>query len=266
MSFQDNLFLFIEYTFIMFIDFSKIAIFLLGTTIKNTKHPQQDPTYYQSRILPIHETWGALYPHLYFVFGNNYFDIQFLDQKCQSEEISLQSLEHGHKVYRCQSYHDLTYKQFKTFEDVQSSSSSPDTSTLPSYSLNAHETLNQYHQEKQRGIHVLYTSQCKGSYFGIGPTCRCQEAMRYYYTEQSIFAQTEWFLFMDDDVYLRPFGLQYFLYLLQQSYSMQRPMAMVSAANTFTVKSVKYDESIIQKCNNFFETSLFLAQPALINR
>ncbi len=66
------------------IDFSSIAIFILATTALNTRFsPQEYKTYYESRILPIHETWGSFFPHIYFVFGTNTFDYQFLKQRCQ---------------------------------------------------------------------------------------------------------------------------------------------------------------------------------------
>jgi hypothetical protein len=50
---------------------------MLATTAKT-----QGVSAYDSRIAPIMQTWGAYFPHLYFVFGTNVFDYKFLDSKC----------------------------------------------------------------------------------------------------------------------------------------------------------------------------------------
>ena len=58
--------------------FSTVAVFVLGTTRKF-----QRVSSFESRIRPIVETWGSLFPHLYFVFGTNVFDQTFLSESCQ---------------------------------------------------------------------------------------------------------------------------------------------------------------------------------------
>jgi hypothetical protein len=50
-----------------------------------------------------------------------------------------------------------------------------------------------------------------GEYYGLGPTCRCQETMRYYYYLNDIHKSFDWFIFMDDDIYIRPYSLLSFL-------------------------------------------------------
>jgi len=59
-------------------------------------------------------------------------------------------------------------------------------------------------------VNVLFAGNCTGEYFGSGPVCRCQEAMRYFVSQLS--HHFDWFIFLDDDVFIRPFS---FFYLLQ---------------------------------------------------
>ena len=59
-------------------------------------------------------------------------------------------------------------------------------------------------QPTRESVHILYTGNCTGEYFGIGPICRCQEAMRYF---NSHLKTHEWFIFVDDDIFIRPFAL-----------------------------------------------------------
>ncbi len=58
-------------------------------------------------------------------------------------------------------------------------------------------------------VNALFTANCTGEYFGHGPACRYQESMRFfYYHQEDLFAKTEWFIFIDDDLYMRPYSLQ----------------------------------------------------------
>ncbi len=59
------------------LEFASLAVFILATTRQHNFR-----TYLQSRILPIVQTWGNYFPHLYFVFGTNEQDYQYLARKC----------------------------------------------------------------------------------------------------------------------------------------------------------------------------------------
>ena len=97
---------------------------------------------------------------------------------------------------------------------------------------------------KPKTMNVLFTANCTGEYFGYGPACRFQEALRFYtYHKQRnklikdgfghlgsgsesgmgggsasnailkkqkslLFGNTKWFIFIDDDLYIRPYSLQ----------------------------------------------------------
>lgn len=70
----------------MVLDFSQVAIFILSTTVINRHAKQEYPTYYESRLLPLRETWTSFFPHTYFVFGTNNFDYMFLQRRCRTQQ------------------------------------------------------------------------------------------------------------------------------------------------------------------------------------
>ena len=53
---------------------------------------QDFPTYWQSRILPIQNTWGKFFQTLFFVFGTNVFDYRFLHDLNRCKEVTKLSL------------------------------------------------------------------------------------------------------------------------------------------------------------------------------
>lgn len=172
-------------------DFRRIAVFILGTVVRNGRLEQPFPTYLESRILPLLQTWGQFFPHLYFVFGRNVHDVDFLTERCRlstsnalsrppfgwehavphtayhssNRQLKVRSpqvkLEHSLDLYRCPvNAHDLFY--FRSADErlnLTTSSSEEITGTVLEFN-------------------VLLARNCTGEYFGYGPTCRCQEAMR----------------------------------------------------------------------------------------
>ena len=167
-----------------------LAIFILATT----RHFQQISSF-ESRIKPIAGTWGSVFPHMYMVFGTNVFDASFLISSCQLKA----------------SYGDAGSGNSSESNNIGSGrhlyASAPQ--------MNSINRTDVY--ECEQGIKVLYVGNCTGEYFGMGPTCRCQEAMRYFiFSQQQEFTSfsgayslsgVKWFAFMDDDVYIRPYSL-----------------------------------------------------------
>ena len=144
---------------------------------------------YENRIIPIVSTWGQEYEHLYFVMGANAADKPFLDSQCKLFEYDHRRLNSGKQPWKGKL---LQYN-----------------CPVPGYSPPAK---------------VLYTSNCTGSYFGYGPTCRCEESLRMYLYD-SRFAAIDWFMFLDDDVYVRSTPL---MALLDQFTPMQnKPVAII---------------------------------------
>ena len=211
---------------------SSIAFFVLGTT-----KPFIDRSSFESRIIPIRETWGKSLEHLYFVMGTNAFDYYFLKQRCRLtgtypeakdkspsdfiDEFNTKYQRGRRKLiprakqvdsqnvtleYVCN--YGSYYKLMPEFEDRVAFSQE-----LPSsMKWIAPEATN-------KRLDVLMVHNCTGEYFGRGPTCRCQESMRYYYHHSQPgkkFEKVEWFAFIDDDLYVRPYSL---LSLLQSRFA-----------------------------------------------
>jgi len=172
-------------------DFRHIAVFILGTVARNGRMEQPYPTYLESRILPLLQTWGQFFPHLYFVFGRNVYDVDFLTERCRltainvlngptsgweytahtpsnsSRELKVRSpqveLQHSLDLYRCPiNIDDLFY--FRGAEKRLNLTSAM------KFSAEFTGTILEFN--------VLLARNCTGEYFGYGPTCRCQEAMR----------------------------------------------------------------------------------------
>lgn len=90
-----------------------------------------------------------------------------------------------------------------------------------------------------------------------GPTCRCQEAMRYYSTSsppQQDLASTDWFIFQDDDLYVQPFA---FLSLLSHFNAKEEAIAIVSG-----VKSSFRHMKAFPECSKQFP----MAMPGILSR
>lgn len=156
------------------VGFENIAIFLLATTLRNS---------YENRIKPIMATWGKEFEHLYFVMGANAADKPFLDTTCALANKSTTAADSDQR-------RQLKAKRGKP--------------------VTPGELWQYVCPVPDRHANVLYASNCSGTYFGHGPTCRCEESMRAFLYSPRL-AHTQWFMFLDDDVYVRPVPLMSFL-------------------------------------------------------
>jgi hypothetical protein len=212
--------------------FSSVAIFVLATSGSHRpKTENREYKYLDRRLIPMADTWGRFFPHLYFVFGTNVVDWKFTQSYCNETRTLGRRLR----------------------------ARAPQTKTI--------NRITEY-QCKPRGLkrkshmNVLWVGNCTGEYFGIGPTCRCQEALRYFIrSPTSHYEQVEWFIFIDDDLYFRPYSLIGMLHSLQSN----QPMQIVSstAINSMAFAH-RWDKRKIN-CNSP-EISFAWAQPSIYNR
>lgn len=172
-------------------DFESIAIFILATT---RTEPNRPTSSLSSRILPLIQTWGGHFSSTYFVFGTNEVDYQYV----QSPSCVLSDDKRG---------------------SSNSSRRRLRASSLQVPSRNAAD-LYSCHQDGV-DLKILFVGNCTGEYFGYGPVCRCQESMRYYLDSPQL-TQHEWFAFMDDDLYFRPYSLVAMLAGVKQARSRRR--------------------------------------------
>lgn len=298
------------------VGFGNVVIFILATVRRNGKLQQDFPTNFEARLQPIACTWGSLFPQLFFVVGSDSANLQFVQSsRCRSRPdlVSNSNLQR----YVCLTNYVSSNEERKRSYDTTNSNNTnkhirnssvaakADTvfgslsvaerfrsnyasNSFPSDTVSAGKTFN-----------VLYTKNCTGEYFGKGPTCRCQEAMRYYYYLTDIQGvKGEWFLFMDDDVYIRPYSLLAFLSQLScnngSCAAFDKAIALIPSATSrgFSFSKKKYREkkwiSVVDKIHNkklketleyllgnpvTDETCLmkgvhtfYLAQPAFLNR
>lgn len=149
-------------------NFQDVAIFVLGTT--RTEPNRAALSSLSGRMLPLMQTWGGYFASIYFVFGTNQVDFDFV--------------------------HSPACHPAATHSRRQLRASSPQVA-----GRNATELFSC--RQDSVDLNVLFVGNCTGEYFGHGPVCRCQESLRYYLTRQ----HHSWFAFMDDDLYLRPYSL-----------------------------------------------------------
>ncbi|RYH17387.1 hypothetical protein EON65_28675 [archaeon] len=240
-----------------------MAFFLLATVSFNGLNfrGQRYPTYYESRILPIKQTWGSFFPYFYFVFGNSVHDHRFILQRCKllstqgDPYVRHRTLRNSTDLYDCPVLkHEWTWNYTKA---IETSNPSP-----------AVQIFNEYQQRRLQPFKALYTTNCSGTYFGIGPTCRCQEAMRFF-IQNTQFSHVKWFAFMDDDLYYRPYSLLSLLYKLQSTVARHdSPVTLVSGVGLrgFTQFKNKLTADGIHNCTNEQIHRFMYAQPAFINR
>jgi len=107
-------------------------------------------------------------------------------------------------------------------------------------------------------IRVLYLANCTGEYMGAGPVCRCQESIRYW-LRSARFARTKWFVFMDDDVYFRPYALLGLLAGFNESV----PMAFVGAHG---LRGLSLTRDRWKACGELCAFRFGWAQPAILSR
>jgi hypothetical protein len=246
------------------VSFSDVAIFILATTRTNGRHKQDYATYLESRIVPIRESWGQFFPHLYFVFGTNKFDHDFLTQQCTTQKAGRQLAARDRQIpsenvahlYSCPIYEVEAH--YKTSQDVtvDLAVTKESSTSTPLYEFNA-----------------LWTGNCTGEYFGYGPTCRCQESMRYF-NHDPVLQKKEWFIFMDDDIYYRPYALVSLLSSLsedKQRAGSNAPIALVASNRyrsfQFSKSGPKNDTAkASHRCKDSPAYEFAIAQPAILNR
>lgn len=242
---------------------AQVAFFLLSTTSSNGPPPQKMPTYFQSRTIPIHETYGSFFPHFYFVFGHHPGDFKFLQNRCDRQETwgeawnsansEANMIRNSTDVYSCPlRAEELKWNVTNTFSPrVQS----PIT-----------QMYQDFQHRRSEPIKALYHANCTGKYFGIGPTCRCQESMRYFLTHPR-FLEVKWFIFMDDDLHYRPYSLLTFLHQLQHQTN-DSAVALVAGMGLqgFRQFKSKLSSSGQHQCNDRTVHRFAYAQPAILNR
>lgn len=117
--------------------FHLISIFILGT-----------PNNYWSRMVPITNTWGRDFDHMYFVMGRNR-DWSTTKRKCKKMV-------------------DSSVKK----SDVERYTCAPGSVVAP--------TLNFLAPLQKTTISFLYSKTCTDKYFGASPTCKLEKAMFYF--------------------------------------------------------------------------------------
>lgn len=243
------------------VSFSDIAIFILATTTRNGRHPQSYSTYYESRITPISLTWGKLFPLTFFVFGTNQFDFQFLSDNCRLKESFPHQIGSDRRFLRPSSPQQPQVDRYTLFDCP--------VSTVPSDQFSDYYNT----QPNNQSFQALYIGNCTGEYFGSGPTCRCQESMRYFLHHTTRFEGVPWFMFIDDDIYLRPYVFIRLMDKLQRNHSSSNvPVGIIAATKSAGVKNIKLKLDngtyvpLPSQCVNLLSSSFFYAQPAILSR
>ena len=202
----------------------EIAVFVLGTT--SYLHQASS---YDARIIPIMKSWGGDLQHLYFVFGASRRDNAFM-------------INRG-----CALSHTL---------DSASADSVEDKSAIEKYGCPIYS--GEISNVRRKEVSILRFMSCSSGYFGPGPTCRCEESLRYF---QHYLENLRWFIFQDDDVYLRPIPLQQMLSCVSQNTA--APVAIVSAKFTRGLYFSKEWDRIDNKMCSYYQFPY--AQPAILN-
>lgn len=244
------------------VNLNSIAVFVLSTTKLNMGGYKQDyASFYESRILPIANTWGSLLSHLYFVVGTNKFDHQFLSSKCTLDAGRRRLAPHTAQTESRNIIERYSCRLKPESRRIHANHSSSSTLSHPETSLLSHT----------RSVNVLFTANCTGEYFGMGPTCRCQEAMRYFMNEPTL-REVQWFLFLDDDTYIRPYSLLSMLESIESANGEQphkiqsdKPIALVAPSNTRNFDFSKGWKGMYD-CDVKGVHEFLVAQPALLNR
>lgn len=120
-------------TAIASLPFHLISIFILGT-----------PNNYWSRMVPITNTWGQHFDHMYFMMAKNKANTYNLMSTCIKRD---------------------------TFESLVRYKCHPRTNT--NIITNVKET-------QRNTISLLYSTTCGDKYFGASPTCKLEKAMLYF--------------------------------------------------------------------------------------
>lgn len=215
-----------------------LAVFVLATTKGNREYSA-----YEHRIVEIATTWGSAFHNLYFVLGTNIFDYKFLTDNCYQADAGMAATPNH--LYQQQN------RRLKAHSPQTTSNNVVNEYTCPRGDLNV-------------DIKFLWIANCTGEYFGIGPTCRCQEAMRYYNNHPGL---GNWFGFFDDDMHLRPYALTSMLKEHnRRQMSVHSPVGFVSATVYISFQFSKRWDPKIHNCSVQGVHDFPLAQPAFLNR
>ena len=156
---------------------SSIAIFILSTIqppspLKSQYHL---PNNFDLRLAPIHETWGSYLTSTFFVLGRNKPDYDFIQYHCMQKVISASTL-----------HVDVESENRRVLVPKVKQIESKDTMELH------HCPSRTPIRNNKLPLKVLVSRNCTGEYFGMGPTCRCQESMRFYFLSLSKYYQYDW--------------------------------------------------------------------------
>lgn len=177
--------------------FQSVAVFVLATTGSRrsptaSNGAEEDYNYLERRLLPLAESWGRFFPHLFFVLGTNEVDYNFTLRFCNATsrpgrekvEVGLGGRREGRRLV-------VRSKQVKKRNVVTELVCRP--------------------LQSKREMRFLWTGNCSGEYFGMGPTCRCQESLRFFLRSSSSstssstgFDAIEWFIFVDGEEPFKP--------------------------------------------------------------
>jgi len=218
-----------------------VAIFVLATTKQS---PSGTSSFLQSRIVPLVSTWGGYFPSLYLVFGTNLEDWMYVtSSSCR-----------GPRKPAALSRRKLVAKS-------------------PQVSLRDVNEIYDCSEEKV-AFRALWVANCTGEYFGYGPVCRCQEAMRFYLNSDDMKNSHDWFAFIDDDVYLRPYALSSMLQaFLARAATTTKVKGFddleVVLVSTRAYRSFQFSKAWVkagQVCNISHLHNFPVAMPAIISR
>jgi hypothetical protein len=94
-----------------------------------------------------------------------------------------------------------------------------------------------------------------------------------WFLQDGRFQTKRWFMFIDDDIYIRPLIFSQFVEYLERNKTVtSNPVAFVSATRSAGVKNIRLRQSngsyvpLPNECKNLWKGSMFYAQPALLNR
>ena len=248
------------------VSFNEIAVFVLATS--QGKQVGKPFSQWERRLEPLAQTWGAYFPHFYGVMGRNQYDIGFLANNCEIESkwstlgrdwkedtgnVSASRLAGRHQAYdESHEAHRMLIAREKQgkYRDVVSVWNC----SLPYARPASHPRL---------WLHVLMAHACTGEYFGAGPTCRAEEAMLAY-LQLPTLQHTSWFIFIDDDVYMRPQVLVSFL-------TWATTTTKVPAETVFLFTEIKRGfgyaaRKLGHNCSDPDVHGFYFAQPAILSR
>jgi len=137
------------------IGFESIAVFLLATVGSQLE-------IYQHRISPLVDGWGAYFPQLYFVFGRNKFDKQFLDQQCRLIDSSANEMK--------QDVHSINHVNSDRTVPSQRQLLARYAQTPLKHDMMTYECTT----DAGNSFYGLFAANCTGEYYGIGMSSHLQ--------------------------------------------------------------------------------------------